>query len=150
MALLMLPLETREHAEPCPSCLGRGVTGDQVKMPVGSGNTLLMELICAQCGGCGNGDIAHAGCQPNWHAYPEDYTEGDIEIVPLDEQACYSCGTGRGWYPVQGFTGEGENTEMHVVRQLCGCSESRLAEVSGGPDAAGQDAGRASGTGMAP
>ena len=42
------------------------------------------------------------------------------------EMPCPSCQTGRGWYPVQGVTGEGDDAEMYILRTLCGCSTDRL------------------------
>jgi hypothetical protein len=132
--LMMLPVERHEHARPCRACGGAGVTGDRYTMPVTPPKVLLFEVICPDCGGCGNGDPAHAGCQPDWHAYPGDQDDllddllDDEDLDGLGER-CPSCGTGRGWYPIQGFTGEGDDVEMHVLRGLCGCSEPRLVRV---------------------
>ncbi len=133
MTALMLPLEQHNHTTPCPACGGRGVTGERYKMGV-TGHVLLLEVFCPSCGGCGNGDPEHAGCKPEWHPCPDD--DGLYECPddnwngpdddPYAGDVCPSCGTGRGWYPVQGFTGEGDDAKMHVLRGLCGCSESRL------------------------
>ncbi len=130
MTGLMLPLEHHDHATPCPACRGRGVTGERYEMAV-TGHVLLLEVFCPACGGCGNGDPDHTGCEPRWHPYPDDdsrYSVPDYLDDPGDEArgACLSCVQDRGWWPAQGFNGEGADTEMHTLRCPCGCSESRL------------------------
>jgi len=130
MSLLMLPVEEHEHARRCAACAGSGVTGERYEMPAGP-HRLMIEVICPKCGGCGNGDPGHAGCRPEWHGYPED-SEGARAFDDDNDPACWSCGSGRGWNAVQGFTGEGDDMEMVISRVPCGCSESRLVEV---PDA---------------
>jgi hypothetical protein len=145
--LLILPLEEHQHANPCPACEGQGVTGERYEMPAGD-QVLLIEVICPDCEGCGNGDPGHAGCKPDWHAYPEDHggpdpfgdeldedgTDAEVadEDIARTEPVCYSCHTGRGWNAVQAFRGEGDETEMVVSRVPCGCSAGRLTEVASG------------------
>lgn len=158
---MMLPLEEHAHARPCPACQGRGVTGARYEMPTGAAAdlqapkmVLLLEVFCPACGGCGNGDPEHAGCKAAWHPDPDDaglFGEGDPDNVGLGEDddfdldgladdhdddcgpACYSCASGRGWYPIQGFTGEGDSTEMYTLRGLCGCSTDRLVPEGSQP-----------------
>jgi hypothetical protein len=127
MATLMLPLEVHEHTVKCGTCGGTGVTGDRYDMEAGE-HTLTLEVICPQCGGCGNGDPGHRDCIADWHAYPEDVLgiDGLEPLMDVDEMPCPSCQSGRGWYPVQGFTGEGDDAEIHILRTLCGCSTDRL------------------------
>lgn len=124
---LQLPAEHREHQQPCPACQGSGVTGERYELPTGP-YVLLVDVICPACGGCGNGNPAHAGCQPEQHAYPDEDDNGESGGEPT----CWSCGSARGWYPVQGFTGEGDNTRMYLLRMPCGCSETRLIEAPAG------------------
>jgi hypothetical protein len=127
MATLMLPLEVHEHAVKCGACGGSGVTGDRYDMEAGE-HTLSLEIFCLECGGCGSGDPDHIDCAPDWHPYP-----GDVEGPPMledledgdDDRVCLSCGSGRGWYPVQGFT-EGDDPELYLLRVLCGCATERL------------------------
>jgi hypothetical protein len=115
----MLPAEIHEHQHPCPACQGSGLTGERYTMPAGD-YVLVIDVLCLACGGCGKGDPDHADCEAGWHADPDD------EHDEPGEPACWSCGSGRGWYPVQGFTGEGDDMKMRVLRMPCGCSESRL------------------------
>lgn len=129
MATLMLPLEVHEHAVKCGACGGSGVTGDRYDMEAGE-HTLTLEIICPGCGGCGNGDPGHIDCVADWHAYPED-VDGvdaldDLEDDDGEPRACMSCGSGRGWYPVQGFTSPDDDAELLILRTLCGCSTDRL------------------------
>lgn len=147
---MMLPLEERAHARPCPACQGHGVTGTRYEMPVSAVTdlqaldvVLLLEVFCAACGGCGNGDPDHAGCQPDWHPAAGDddgfdldglADDHDDDVDPGDgEPACFSCGSGRGWYPIQGFTGEDDTAEMYTLRGLCGCSTGRLVPEGSQP-----------------
>lgn len=135
MSQLILPLEKREHAQPCQPCEGAGVTGERYEMPAGE-HVLLVEVFCPACGGCGNGDPRHAGCKPEWHADSGDdeesgFPDGD-DPDGSSSPACYSCGSGRGWNAVQGFRGEGSDVEMVLTRVPCGCSEGRLVEVPEG------------------
>ena len=130
MSRLLLPVEKHEHSRRCQPCEGTGVTGERYEMPAGE-NVLVLEVICGVCGGCGNGDPDHAGCKPDWHAYP--YADGSEPLEDDEEGApCFSCGSGRGWYPVEGFRGEGDDMEMVITRVPCGCSESRLLEAEDG------------------
>lgn len=143
---MMLPVQEHTHAQPCAACGGRGVTGSRYEMQTGAAAelqapevVLLLEVFCVACGGCGNGDSEHAGCEAAWHPDP-----GDDEMFDLDElgdpddveQACFSCGSGRGWFPIQGFTGEGDNTVMYTLRGLCGCATDRLVPEGGAASAA--------------
>jgi hypothetical protein len=138
---MMLPVQEHAHSQPCPACQGRGVTGLRYEMPTGAAAdlqapdvVLLLEVFCPACGGCGNGDPEHAGCKAAWHPDPDDdYLDG---LEGEDEDAgpsCYSCGSGRGWYPIQGFTGEGDAAEMYTLRGLCGCSTGRLVPEGSQP-----------------
>lgn len=135
---LMLPAGVHQHACPCPACQGSGVTGVRYDMPSGP-YVLVVDVICPSCGGCGNGGFGHPGCQPGWHAGDGDDADpwngvGDDDEDPGDEDgpACFSCGSGRGWWPVQGFTGEGDDAQMHILRMPCGCSQDRLVEATDG------------------
>lgn len=133
-ARLMLSLEAHQHALPCPACQGSGVTGARYEMPSGP-YVLVVDVICPACGGCGNGGFGHPGCKPEWHAGGDDDEDpwGPVDDgSDEDGPACYSCGSGRGWWPAQGFTGEGDDAVMHILRMPCGCSQGRLVEV---PDA---------------
>lgn len=133
---LMLPLEVREHARPCPACQGSGVTGERYTMPAGQ-YTLALDVLCPSCGGCGNGDANHPGCEASWHASnePDDYDPYDPDDEDEDSPdtgaaACFSCQSGRGWWPMQGFAGEGDDTVMYLLRVPCGCSQDRLVEAA--------------------
>lgn len=128
MSVLILPVEKHDHARPCQPCEGTGITGERYEMPAGP-HTLLAEVFCPSCGGCGNGDPEHAGCRPEWHAYPEDIYGAEVLDEDEYEQVCWSCGSGRGWNPVQGFIGEGDDMQMLITRVPCGCSEDRLVEA---------------------
>jgi hypothetical protein len=145
----VLPLaELPAYPDPCSGCDGDGVTGVRYEFPTDTGPVLLCEVICPDCGGCGNGDPAHIGCPPDAHAYPGEFpgdpgddaayrrwseardAEIDRDNGDLDEEdddaACFSCGSGRGWVTVQGFYGEGEDCQMVLLRVPCGCSTDRL------------------------
>lgn len=113
------------YARPCPGCGGEGVTGDRFEMPGDPGRpVLLVDVICGQCTGCGNGDPEHLDCRPDAHAYPDDDGPDPDDDDGPHVHECYSCGTGRGWNAVQGF--HGPEPDMVVLRVPCGCSESRL------------------------
>jgi len=144
---MMLPVQEHAHDRPCPACQGRGVTGAMYEMPAGAAAdpqapevVLLLEVFCPGCGGCGNGDPEHAGCQAAWHPDPDDgvlFGDDDPDDPEGGEdgedggQGCPSCGSGRGWFPIQGFTGEGAATEMYTLRGLCGCATGRLVPEGG-------------------
>jgi hypothetical protein len=143
----VLPLEEHPpYPQPCSGCDGDGVTGVRYEFPTDTGPVLLCEVICPDCGGCGNGDPAHIACPPGAHAYPGEFPGDDSDAaafeawraahgddaVPYDDDdgvPCFSCGSGRGWVTVQGFSGEGEDCQMVLLRVPCGCSTDRL-EVS--------------------
>jgi len=135
--LMMLPVEERNHDLSCPACQGRGVTGVQYQMKPGGGDVvLLVDVICPECGGCGNGHPEHPGCRDEWHAEDPDADEPgyDDSEDPDDEcdggPACWSCRSGRGWNTVLGFAGEGPDTVMYLLRMPCGCAESRMVEAA--------------------
>jgi hypothetical protein len=145
-AVLPIP-EHPLYPHPCAACDGLGVTGDRYEMPTTPGAPiLLVDVICPECGGCGNGDPEHADCPPEAHAYPEDYSNSTGEYDDDDQgddggPGCYSCGSGRGWNAVQGIgTSEGGDAEgLAVLRVPCGCSEGRLV-LGDDPEALGAEA----------
>lgn len=114
---------------PCATCEGTGVTGERYGMNT-TRCTLLVDVFCDACGGCGNGAEGHPGCpvgrdrtvHPAW-------LDGDDEESDEDDDAaraqCWSC-QGRQWNPVQGFSGEGEDCRMVVLRVPCGCASARV------------------------
>jgi hypothetical protein len=132
-AVLPIP-EHPPYLRPCRACDGRGVTGDRYEMAGADGAPiLLVDVICPECGGCGNGDPEHADCPPDAHAYPDDYTNSTGEYDDDDQgddgaPVCYSCGSGRGWNAVQGVgtSDDGDAEGLAVLRVPCGCSEGRL------------------------
>jgi hypothetical protein len=129
-AVLPLPAHP-PYPHPCGPCNGAGVTGERYEMPPGTpgGPILLVDVICPSCDGCGNGDPAHAGCPRDAHAYPDEVDPYPVAYDDDEPEAgCPSCGSGRGWNPVQGFTGGSGpyETAGYVLRVPCGCSESRL------------------------
>jgi len=142
-AVLPIPAHP-PYLRPCPACDGRGVTGDRYEMPTDGGPILLVDVICPECGGCGNGDPDHADCPPDAHAYPDEYGTDDDpdDDDPRDDDpgdggpACYSCGSGRGWNAVQGIgqSDDGDPEGLAVLRVPCGCSADRLV-VGFDPDA---------------
>jgi ribosomal protein S27AE len=129
---MILPLEERNHATPCRACRGLGVTGQRYEMQTDSDVVLLLEVFCPACGGCGNGDPEHGGCKATWHAEPDDgdaFDYDDLDDEDFDDAdgpPCPSCGSGRGWFPIQGF----DDAEVYTLRGLCGCSTPRLVEVT--------------------
>lgn len=123
-----LPLEPRTYPSPCPACTGTGVTGVKYEMTTSPENTLLVDVICPACGGCGNGDPDHSDCPRDAHA-ELDESDWDDDLVADDfgpAAACASCITGRGWNDVQAFN----DTEVWTLRVPCGCSTARLVEVA--------------------
>jgi len=126
-ALLPIPAHP-PYPQPCPACDGRGVTGDRYEMPTDGGPILLVDVICPDCGGCGNGDPEHAGCPADAHAYPDEYGTADDDQDHDDGPLCYSCGSGRGWNAVQGIgqDDDGDPEGLAVLRVPCGCSTDRL------------------------
>jgi hypothetical protein len=153
------------YPQTCATCGGRGVTGDRFEMPTTETTpTLLVDVICPDCLGCGNGDPDHAACPADAHAYPEEYAGPECECnggPPCDcpdcdhldcvyrddeeAQSCPSCGSGRGWNAVHGVgtSEDGEPEGLAILRVPCGCSESRLvigddpAKLDSGPPATG-------------
>jgi hypothetical protein len=139
-AVLPIPAHP-PYLRPCQECDGHGVTGDRYEMAGDDGAPiLLVDVICSECGGCGNGDPEHADCPPDAHAYPEDYSnsigEYDDDDEGSGEPRCYSCGSGRGWNAVQGIgqSDDGDPEGLAVLRVPCGCSADRLV-VGFDPDA---------------
>lgn len=123
---------------PCQGCGGIGVTGERYEMP-GTDPVLLIDVICPQCGGCGNGDPEHRYCKPSAHVDDSGDFGADEEEDEDDHQdqepACPSC-NGRRWNAVTGFTADGaidEDEELAVLRVPCGCA-APLLEI--GPDPA--------------
>lgn len=108
---------------PCPACVGLGVTGERYEMP-GTTPTLLVDVICPGCTGCGNGDPEHRDCQPEAHAYPDDdgYDVDNYDDEDQDQEPpCPSCG-GRRWNAVQGFNTTDLEGDMIVLKVPCGCA----------------------------
>lgn len=138
-AVLPIPPHPPYRA-PCRRCKGRGVTGDRFEMPTDTGPTLLIDALCPDCLGCGNGDPDHVGCPDELHA---DSDLGD------DGPVCPSCGSGRGWNPVQGIVSVvdgveyGDSQSLAILRVPCGCAEGRMvigddpAKLDSGPEVAG-------------
>jgi hypothetical protein len=127
-AVLPVP-EHVPYPQPCRGCGGRGITGDRYEMPTDNGPTLLLEVICPQCGGCGNGDPEHADCPADAHADPDEYRGSDDDWDEDDSgPRCYSCGSGRGWNAVQGIgtSDDGDPDSLALLRVPCGCSQDRL------------------------
>jgi hypothetical protein len=124
----VLPLPARlPYPYPCAACNGAGVTGERYELPPGSPGApvLLVDVICPACGGCGNGDPAHAICPRDAHAYPDElWPEPDDDDQADAASSCPSCGSGRGWNPVQGFSDDAE--ALTVLRVPCGCATARL------------------------
>lgn len=121
---------TPELAGPaCAGCAGAGVLAEQMQMPTGSGRVLLVDVFCAVCGGCGSADPAHTACPPAAHAWHDDEDDDpdDDELPDGEEDRCPSC-SGRGWFPVQGFTDAGD--QMVMLRVPCGCTTDRAELVS--------------------
>lgn len=122
---------------PCQGCGGLGVTGERYQMP-GTDPVLLADVICPQCGGCGNGDPEHRYCKPIAHVADsaDDLGAwGEDDDGPGQEPACPSC-YGRRWNAVTGFTAGGavgEDEELAVLRVPCGCAAPLLET---GPDPA--------------
>jgi hypothetical protein len=56
---------------PCEICEGTGITGELFGMEVDNGRTLLIDVFCPGCHGCGSGN--HRSCEPTAHA---DYDPG--------------------------------------------------------------------------
>lgn len=102
-------------AVPCPTCQGYGITGDRYGMEVDAG-TLLIDVFCPSCMGCGNGDPEHHDCEPRAHADYDPGAEyadyGDDGAYDDDEQpsTCPSC-QGRGWNAVQSFVSLDNTTD---------------------------------------
>ena len=120
-----LPVVPLEHAMPCGNCGGLGVTGDCYEQP-GELLTLVVDVICPDCAGCGNADPGHLGCPPDAHAeLDEDWGEHEDDGEPGYESPCPSCISGRGWNAVQAFGAD----EAVTLRVPCGCSESRLVRA---------------------
>lgn len=104
----------------CGRCGGVGVTGERYEM-VTDGPTLLVDVFCPECGGCGNGDPTHAACDPSLHAWDdEDWDDLDDE----GPDRCPSC-DGRGWNAVEGFNDQ----ETVTVRVPCGCMTDRVRHL---------------------
>ena len=135
-AVLPIPAHP-PYPRPCPVCGGHGVTGDRYEMATDGGPILLVDVICPDCGGCGNGDPEHTECTANAHAYPDEYGADDDDQADNDGgPACYSCGSGRGWNAVQGIgqSDDGDPEGLAVLRVPCGCSADRLV-IGFDPDA---------------
>lgn len=146
-AVLPLP-PAPAYPIPCPACSGRGVTGDRYEVPTTeTGAVLLVDVICPECGGCGNGAAEHWQCPPDAHADPDDKRVPVCEcnggprcdcpdcghpdcVYRGDDQACPSCGSGRGWYPARvtgiGTSDAGNPEGLAVLRMPCGCAEARM------------------------
>jgi hypothetical protein len=124
------------YERPCGTCGGAGVTGDQYEV-AGPAVTLLADLMCPACGGCGNGDPEHRDCPPALHASADDLLDFGLDELDDydDDQAdpCPSC-QDRQWNAVMSFpeneAGEPEATEVAYVRVPCGCAEDRVVLVS--------------------
>lgn len=134
-----VPFGTPQHPEGialCATCEGRGVTGEQYEMPT-DGPTLLVDVFCPACHGCGNGDPEHVQCPPGVHAVMELEEENDDEDQDTDEDMdgpkCPSC-HGRQWNAVQAFpSDEGDDEDdvaMVYLRVPCGCTADRAMEVT--------------------
>jgi hypothetical protein len=103
---------------PCGRCGGKGVTGERYEMTT-DGPTLLVDVFCPDCGGCGNGDPEHRSCTPALHAWGDD--DGWDEDEDPDVERCRSCDD-RGWNAVDGFNDD----EVVTVRVPCGCQTDRI------------------------
>jgi hypothetical protein len=131
-AILPITAPAWTGPNPCEGCGGMGVTGERYEMPTDTGPILLVDVICPDCGGCGNGDPEHRYCKPSTHAYPEDDYDAeddeDNEDGQDSEPSCPSC-NGRQWNAVTGFTADvaPDDAELAVLRVPCGCATPLLA-----------------------
>jgi hypothetical protein len=115
----------------CPACQGRKITGDRYTFPSDGATTLVLDVLCAACDGCGR--AGHTGCVPRDHG---EWRPGDVDVDEhlvdpddLDEdndvRVCFSC-HGRTWWAVQGFTAG----EVYTMRMPCGCAEPLMVAAS--------------------
>ena len=116
--------------DPCPACAGTGATGERVALPDTdgphkmlahpTGATLLMDVICPLCAGCGS--ALHATCHPSAHAQAPPLADDlpDEPDGPLDVGPCY-CDSGCGWWPMHAFP-VGEVPTVLNLRAPCICS----------------------------
>ncbi|MEV4415437.1 hypothetical protein [Catellatospora sp. NPDC049609] len=110
----------------CPACQGRGVTGDQFTMAASEAVEILVDVLCAVCGGCGRG--RHTACSPMQHI---DW-DVDDELAELHQQPrCPSC-HGRQWNLIQAFTqpDDPDETDEVYLRVPCGCAEPAMVEIA--------------------
>jgi hypothetical protein len=115
--------------DPCRRCRGVGVEPGLLYESVTGedGVTLLVQVFCEVCEGCGSADAFHTDCRPADHGTVElsdlDGAEDPDDLDEEQDPPCFSCG-GRRWWAVQGFPPEGEAGGVVYVRMPCGCSES--------------------------
>lgn len=107
-----------DSAKPCTTCSGAGVTGEQFEMPTDR-VTLVVDVFCSACGGCGNGDPKHRTCGRGRAVHPAwDDPGADDEFDP---DVCPSCG-GRRWNPMQAFSAD----RLVTLRVPCGCTADQV------------------------
>lgn len=131
------PLPPVLPGQECETCDGSGITGELYGMDAAGGRTLLIDVFCPDCDGCGSAN--HRACVPQMHAsYSADedgpwsaaYPEEDHE---LNDRAvlCGSC-QDRGWNATEGFPSEIPDDDQIsglYIRMPCGCTEHRARRL---------------------
>lgn len=108
--------------QPCPTCGGKGITGERYRMETSPDKVMLVDEFCPKCGGCGHGD--HDECVPSAHAFDPLDPDGED-----DTTRCPSCDN-REWWPSQAWSSDGESDLMYTLRVPCGCTEKRAQRIA--------------------
>lgn len=59
------PAPDLDGLDPCEPCQGAGTTGEMYAHAGGNGITLVIDILCPACGGCGRAE--HTECEPEAH-----------------------------------------------------------------------------------